>query len=454
MAENFTQKLYFCKQANDQAIKKSAITAKYTTRRQAYVMLTFSAYSLNCYFMNKKFLAGILKETKVPIDRRVPLTPKHSVELLDKFPEFDIVVQSSDIRCYKDEEYEDKGLRVANDLSDCDLLIGVKEVAVETLISGKSYMFFSHTGKKQPHNRKLLQEIARKNITLIDYEYLTDRDNIRLVAFGRFAGIVGAYNGLIAYGLRTGEYNLKRAYECFDMREMMGELSKVSLPPVKILITGGGRVAKGALETLEILNLRKVKPEEFLNETFDEPVLCQIEPWHYVKRKDGSEFDLQHFFYYPEEYESTFNPYTKVTDIFMPCHYWDPRSPVFLEKEDYMEPGFKISVIADISCDIGKPIASTLRASTIGEPFYGYNPETGKEGEPFDQKNITVMAVDNLPGELPRDASVDFSQKLIEHIFPSILNDSEGIIERATIVKNGRLTPHFSYLQDYLEGKE
>ncbi len=404
--------------------------------------------------MRNKFKIGLLKETKIPIDRRVPLTPMHSVGLLEKYPEFDLVAQKSDIRCYKDSEYIEAGIPVADDISDCDLLAGVKEVAIDTLIPGKTYLFFSHTGKKQPHNRKLLQEIVRKKITLIDYEYLTDRNNVRLVAFGRFAGIVGAYNGLLGYGIRSGRYNLKRAYKCYDLKEMMGELQKVTLPPVKILITGGGRVAKGALETLAPLNLRMVKPEEYLNETFDEPVICQAEPWHYVKRRDGEEFDLQHFFYYPEEYESTFKPYVKETDLFIPCHYWDPRSPVFLRKEDYKNPDFRISVIADVSCDICEPIASTIRASTIEEPFYGYNPETGEEGDPLDERNVTVMAVDNLPGELPRDASGEFSEKLIEFILPAMLNDSEGIIERATIVKNGNLTPRFEYLKNYVEGRE
>ncbi len=404
--------------------------------------------------MDKIFKIGLLKETKVPIDRRVPLTPRHSVEMLEKYPEFDLVAQKSDIRCFSDSEYIEAGIPVKDDVSDCDLLAGVKEVAVDTLIPEKTYLFFSHTGKKQPHNRRLLQEIVRNKITLIDYEYLTDRNDMRLVAFGRFAGIVGAYNGLLGYGIRTGRYELKRAYKCHDLKEMMGELHKVSLPPVKILITGGGRVAKGALETLAPLNLRMVKPGEFLNETFDEPVICQAEPWHYVKRKDGDEFDLQHFFYYPEEYESTFKPYVKVTDLFIPCHYWDPRSPVFLREEDYRDPGFRISVIADISCDICEPIASTIRASTIEEPFYGYNPETGGEGDPFDQKNVTVMAVDNLPGELPRDASEEFSEKLIESILPAIIDDRDGIIERATIVNKGMLTQRFGYLQDYLEGKE
>lgn len=396
---------------------------------------------------------GILKETKVPVDRRVALTPEAAAELMKRYPEFEISVESSDIRCYGDDEYIKEGIRVTEDISDCDLLVGVKEIAIQALMEEKTYLFFSHTAKKQPYNRKLLQEIVNKRITLVDYEYLTSPENSRLVAFGRWAGIVGTYNGLRGYGLRNRLFELKPAHKCHDMKEMMAQLSKVRLPHIKILITGGGRVAKGAMETLAPLGLKSVEPADYLDMVFDEPVICQIEPWDYVKRKDGGDFDLQHFFFYPEEYESVFLQYTDVTDIFIPCHYWDPRSPVFMSAKDYRRPGFNISVIADVSCDIKMPIASTIRASTIDDPFYGYDPLTGKEGDPFDEKNITVMAVDNLPGELPRDASEEFAGKLVENVFPAFLNDRDGIVERATIVRKGGLTQGFSYLEDFLAGK-
>ena len=395
---------------------------------------------------------GVLRETKVPADRRVALTPAAAAELQKLYPEFKITVQTSDIRCFSDNEYREAGVEVTDDISGCDLLVGVKEVAVASLFPGKTYLFFSHTAKKQPYNRQLLQEIVKNKITLVDYEYLTSNENIRLVAFGRWAGIVGAYNGLRGYGIRFGLFDLKPAHKCHDMDEMLGELKKVKLPPVKILISGGGRVAGGARETLAPLGYKSVEPSGFLVEEYDEPVICQIEPWDYVKRKDGGDFDLQHFYYYPEEYDSAFFQYSRVTDLFIPCHYWDPRSPLFLVEKDYRQPDFNISVIADVSCDIKKPIASTLRASTIDEPFYGYDPETGSEGDPFDVKNITVMAVDNLPGELPRDASADFAEKLVESVFPSFLNDRDGIVERATIVREGGLTRYFSYLEDFLAG--
>ncbi|MCK4662829.1 MAG: hypothetical protein KAT68_08195 [Bacteroidales bacterium] len=405
--------------------------------------------------MEKKLKIGILKETKTPPDRRVTVPPQQAIELLKKFPNVELYVQPSNIRTYKDSEYKELGINLKEDLSNCDILIGVKEIDISTLIANKTYLYFSHTVKKQSYNRKLLQEMMRLGITMVDHECLADENNIRIVAFGRWAGIVGAYNGLIGYGKKHGLYDLKRAYECHDLKELLIEVKKVKLPPIKILITGGGRVANGAIETLAPLNLKNVTPDEFLNNSFDEPVFCQLDPDYYVKRNDGSPFELQHFFKYPEEYSSTFLPYTKVTNLFISCHFWDPKSPVFMTNNDMKANDFKISVIADVSCDIGEPIPSTIRSSSIDNPFYGYNPVTEKEVEPYSNNCITVMAVDNLPGELPRDASVDFGKGLIKNVFPSLFGeDAKGIIERGSILKNGKLTPKFSYLKDYTEEKE
>ncbi|MCK5028528.1 MAG: hypothetical protein KAR57_02765 [Bacteroidales bacterium] len=406
--------------------------------------------------MAPKLKVGILRETKNPPDKRVPVTPSQAVKLSERFPKVDVFVQPSDIRCYTDEEYQYLDLNMKEDLSDCDILLGVKEVDPKTFIEDKTYMFFSHIAKKQPYNRGLLQEVINKKIRLIDYEYLTDYDEQRIVAFGRWAGIVGAYNGLRARGIRTDNFELKPAHQCKDMDEMFAGLKKIKLEKKKILVTGGGRVAMGAMETLSQLNIREVSADEFLNQEFNEPVLCRIDPEHYVEHKGGMQFDLHHFFKHPEEYKSTFNPFTKVTDILVACHFWDPKSPNFITKEDYLDPEFKITVIADVSCDVDGPIASTVKASTIADPFFGYNPQTGKAEPPFvSPKNITVMSVDNLPGELPRNASSDFGNNLIDKVYPSLFgDDNTGMIERATIVKDGKLTERYSYLKDYLEGKE
>ena len=406
--------------------------------------------------MKKQFKIGLLKETKNPPDKRVPIVPTQVVTVEEQFPNVKIVVQHSEIRCYADEEYKYLKTTMKDDLSDCDILLGVKEVNKSTFIEDKTYLFFAHVGKKQPYNREMLQIMMRKNITLIDYESLTNPDGNRVIAFGYWAGVVGAYNALRAKGLRNDTFKLKPAHECHDLAEMYAGLHKIKLQPKKFLVTGEGRVAGGAMQVLNELKMKKVSVDDFLNKTFSEPVVCQIGPADYVTRKDGKPFDFNFFVKNPQEHISNFKRFSKVTDIFIPCHFWDNKSPVFLTKEDYRDPDFKISVIADVSCDVNGPIPSTLRASTIADPFYSYNPVTEKEEKAFtNPKCITVMAVDNLPCELPRDASKDFGEMFINKVLPHFFNNDElGVIERATIIKNGKLTPRFQYLEAYTKGEE
>ncbi len=406
--------------------------------------------------MKNRIRVGVLRETKNPPDRRVAIPPVTGLQILNKYPNVSVFIQPSDIRCFTDAEYREQGYFLTEDLRDCDILIGVKEVNIPTLITNKTYLFFSHTAKKQMYNRKLLHQIIKRNITLIDYEYLTDKTSKRLVAFGHWAGVVGAYKALRARGMRTDFFDLPAAIFCKDMEEMYHHLRKIRLKPLKILITGGGRVAMGAMQTIRILNLKELTPEEFLNKEYNEPVVCRIDPDQYVERKDGAEFNLKDFYANPDMYRSAFKKFTKVTDLFIACHYWDPKAPKFILPEDYKEDDFRISVIADVSCDLNGPIASTLRPSTIASSFYGYDRFNEEETIPFvDKKNVTVMAVDNLPGELPRDSSIDFGEALYQNVYEALFNDDpDGILERATIAKKGKLMPAFEYLQDYLEGKD
>ncbi|MEA3450452.1 MAG: NAD(P)-dependent oxidoreductase [Bacteroidota bacterium] len=401
----------------------------------------------------KKITIGILKETKNPPDKRVALTPSTALELQKRFPEIEIKIQSSYIRSFKDEEYRYVGLNVVDDVSDCDILIGIKEVDIPSLIPNKPYLFFSHVAKKQNYNKPLLQAILKENVTLIDYEYLTNKKGMRLIAFGKWAGIVGAYNAIRTWCFKYDKTELKAAYSYLNKLEMFDEISDFTIDPIKIALTGGGRVAQGAIETLNAFGIKEVSTEDFLLKDFSEVVYTKIEPWDYVERKDGKEFDLNHFFKNPTEYISTFKRFTKVADIYIPCHFWDHKSPKFFTREDAKEADFNIKVIGDVSCDIDGPIASTLRASKIEDPFYDYNPQTEKEEDAFsNENNISVMAVDNLPGELPRDASEDFSLTLIENIIPHLLgNDSDEVIKRATITKEGKLTETYSYLNDWVK---
>lgn len=399
---------------------------------------------------------GILREGKTPPDKRVPLTPQQCVEVQKKFPTVKIYVQPSPIRSFKDEEYSSLGITLQEDLSGCDVLLGVKEVMVEDFLPGKIYLFFSHTIKKQEYNRNLLRTVLERKVQLVDYEVLTNKEGFRIIGFGRFAGLVGAYNGLRAYGLREKLFELKPAHQCDDLEEMLQQLDTVNLPPVKIAVTGDGRVAGGVLEILNHIKIMRVSPEAYLNEQeIEQPVYVQLLPNNYVKRTDGDAFDLMHFFNNPELYENAFQPYTKTTDLLIASAYWDPKSPVLFTTKEMKQKDFKISVISDITCDIEGSIPSTKKASTIDDPFYDYNPETDETEPAFtDKKNISVQAVDNLPCELPKDASLDFGRNLIDKVFPGLFGeDTDGIIERASITKNGKLTDRFSYLQDFVEGK-
>jgi hypothetical protein len=362
-------------------------------------------------------------------------------------------VQPSDNRCYSNEEYDYLDIPLKEDLKDCDILLGVKEVDKRTFIPGKTYLFFAHVAKKQPHNLEMFRVMSEKKIRLIDYEYLTTEKGQRVVAFGRHAGIVGAYNGLRARGIKTNKFKLKPAYQCHDLDEVWAGLRLIQfVPDLKILVTGEGRVATGAMETLGICNIVQVTPEEFLTKSFDVPVVCQIGPQRYTRNKKGRPFDFKDFTKNPSDFESAFLPFTKVTDILITGHFWDPRSPVFFTTEDMRSPDFRISIIADISCDVNGPIPSTIRVSTIADPFYAYNPRLETEEPAFSSpSNITVMAVDNLPGELPRDASLDFGKMLMKSVMDDILTQTESpMIERATILDDGQLTQTFSYLDEYL----
>lgn len=403
--------------------------------------------------MEKNLKVGILRETRNPPDRRVPLAPSQIVALEEVYPFLSFCIQPSDFRCYSDEEYEYLEIPLKEDLSDCNILMGIKEVDRRTLIAGKTYLCFAHVAKKQVHNRGMFREMAAKETTLIDYEYITSGKGERVAAFGRFAGIVGTYNALKARGINTNRFKLKPPYQCRDLNEMWAGLKLIDLKPgLKILITGNGRVAGGAMETLGNCNVVRVTPEDFLAHEFQVPVVTMIGPENYTKHKNGRHFSFSHFVAHPGEYESAFLPFTKAADILITGHYWDSRAPVFFTKEDMKKPDFRISVIADISCDINGPIPSTLRVSTIADPFYDYNPNLETEEPAFSRPgNITVMAVDNLPGELPRDASFDFGKQLMSNVLHELFTDPESsMIKMATILKDGQLTPAFSYLTDYL----
>ncbi|WP_339893752.1 NAD(P)-dependent oxidoreductase [uncultured Algibacter sp.] len=396
---------------------------------------------------------AIIKERKNPPDRRVVFSPSKLIEAKKQFPKAIFKVESSDIRVFSDKEYTAAGFEVSNDVTDCDVMIGVKEVPLDTLIQNKKYFFFSHTIKKQPYNRKLLKAVLEKNIELYDHETIVNEKGFRLIGFGRYAGIVGAYNGFRAWGLKYDSWNLPKAGPLPNQAALIKELNSIVLPNIKILLTGSGKVSNGAQEMLDAMSIKSVSVDGYLNNTFNEPVYCKIDVLDYNKRKDGSVIDVFDFFNNPQDYESNFMRFAKVTDYYIAGHFYGDGAPYLYTRENVKSKDFNIKVVADVSCDVDGPVATTLRASTIADPIYGYDPESEKEIDYKDDNAITVMAVDNLPCELPQDASEGFGEQFLQHVIPAFFdNDANGILQRAKITKNGKLTKRFSYLQDYLDG--
>ena len=397
---------------------------------------------------------AIIKERKNPPDRRVVLSPQACKQLIKTYPEMEILVESSDHRIFRDQEYKDAGLQVVNDVSNCDVMLGVKEVPLDNLISNKKYFFFSHTIKKQPYNRHLLQVILQKNIELYDHEVIVNEKGFRLIGFGYFAGVVGAYNGIRAFGLKHDVFNLPKAQSLADKKALKTELQKIKLPNIKIVVTGTGRVGQGVKEMLDAMHLKEVNADAFLHQSFDEPVYTQIDVLDYNRRKDGTVKEITDFFNKPGEYESNFLRFAKVADLYIASHFWDENAPLLITAEDARSKDFNINVIADISCDVNGPIVSTIKASTIADPIFGYDPQTGNEVD-FKQNNaIAVMSVDNLPSELPKDASVGFGEMFSQYVIPAFFNgDKDGVLQRALMTRQGKLTERFDYLQDYVEGK-
>ncbi len=400
----------------------------------------------------KAFKIGILRETRRWKDRRAAITPESAKQILEKWNQVEIVVQPSEIRIFKDDEYKKVGVKIREDLSDCDLLIGVKEVAEEALIEGKMYFMFAHVAKKQKHNQSFFKEMAKKRITLLDYEYFTDENNSRLVAFGHWAGVVGAYYAIMGMMKRYLNTDIPHPSNFYDVDELFKFLKTFKIPPLKIVITGDGRVGQGAALTLRAHGVREMKKDEFLKENFKEAVYCMLPFEDYVKPKANSKVKMEDFFDAPEDFESAFKPFTNITDVYIPCHFWNPKSPVFFSLDDIQADDFRIKIISDVSCDVPGPVPTTIRTSEHESSFYDINPQTLAEEPPYSGiNNILVTAVDNLPTALPINASNTFADALLEHVIPAFFDqDSKGILNRATILKNGQLTEQYAYLEDFL----
>ena len=297
----------------------------------------------------------------------------------------------------------------------------------------------------------MLQAILQKDIQLHDHETIVDKKDVRLIGFGYYAGVIGTYNGLRALGIKDKLFDLPKACDLKDREEFNLELKKIVLPNIKIVLTGRGRVGSGAKEVLDYLNIKQVDVDQYLNNSFDYPVYVNIDVLDYNSRKDNLNSTVKDFYNKPEDYVSTFMKFSKSTDMFIAGHYHNPKAPKIISKENISSEDFNIKVIADISCDIDGPIVSTIRPSTIEDPIYGYDPKNHCEIDYMSKNAIAVMAVDNFPSELPRDASEAFADMFIQHVLPAFFNnDSDLILEKSKITQNGELTSKFDYLQDFV----
>ena len=397
-------------------------------------------------------IIGLSKERKNPPDNRVALSPIQCIALQQRYPEVQVVVESSPARCFSDEAYREVGIQVVDSLEHCDVIFNIKEVPSEALIAGKTYFFFSHTIKKQPYNRQMLQSILQKNITLIDYEVLRYETGARVLGFGRYAGVVGTYNGLLVYGKKHGLFTLKPAHESKNYADILTQLLRVDLPNMRIVITGGGRVSQGALDLLRAIQIREVTPNQYLHIEYNEPVFVQLNSPDLYVHPTLKQWDTKHFYQHHGEYISQFKGYAACTDLLVNGIYWTEDLPRLFETEDTQDPEkFKPTVIADISCDVEGSVPITYKATSIKDPVIGWSRRTLSPCEPYTEDSVDVMAVGNLPNELPKDASEEFGEMLLQLVMPEFMSEKSRLIEEATITRSGNLTAHFQYLSDFVQ---
>lgn len=391
---------------------------------------------------------GLIKEGKTPADNRVALTPAQC-RWLQKNTPIKVLVQSCNTRCFKDIEYVQAGVKVLQNVDEADILLGIKEVPVQMLVPNKTYLFFSHTKKLQPHNQKLFKALQQNNITLIDYECLEHADGQRMIGFGFFAGIVGAHNGMMCFGNKTKQFSLDRVHRIKDYRQLIHTYFGLKLPPIKIAVTGSGRVAHGIIEIMNLMDVQEVEPDEYKEATFTYPVYVHLKGGDLYKHKETGKYNRTDFHANPNHYECVFNEYLSFTDVLLNGVYWDKEIPRLFNKEDIASPHFKIQTIADITDDENGSVPINMGDGTIENPVYGIDKQTGNKTNPYLQSSIDIMAVGNLPNELPRDASRFFGEQLIKYVLDDILKGGSEVIERATILNKGKLTTHFEYMKNY-----
>lgn len=397
-------------------------------------------------------IIGLIRERKSPPDERVALSPAQCARIMAANPGVRIVAEPSPSRCFRDAAYAEAGIEITENMAQADVLLGIKEVPVANLIPGKTYFFFSHTKKKQPYNQKLAQALVKSGIRMIDYEALTYADGQRILGFGFYAGLVGAHNGLLTYGRKFGRFSLKAAHEYGTFAALQQAYTALRLPPIKIVITGSGKVAAGALEIMSGLDVEYIEPTDFIGKEYDYPTYTHLKGQTLYVPRDGTRYHREQFHNAPDQYRSIFAPYLAHADILLNGVYWDAKIPRLFEPFEIQRPDFRTAVISDITCDVDGSVSINRGSTTIADPVYGVDRKTFAPAPPYQPTRdvVDVMAVDNLPNELPSDASEHFGNHLEKYILSELFReDYSDLLYRATMCMNGRLTPQFAYLSDY-----
>jgi alpha-aminoadipic semialdehyde synthase len=433
-----------------------------------------------------KFI-GIRHEDKYVMERRAPLTPRH-VERLIKGKQLDIIVQTSPKRVFTDDEYRQAGARISDNLGECSVILGVKEMPIDFFEPGKTYVFFSHVIKGQPYNMPMLKRMMEMGCNLIDYEKIVDEQGRRLIFFGKYAGLAGMINSLWSLGLRLREYGYETPFlkitqahhyaSLEDAKKVISEVGQeiaekglpAALRPMTFGFTGYGNVSQGAQEILGLLPVKEISPEKLIDlsqrDYLPNNLLYKtvFREEHLSAHNEGLEFDLHDYYAHPESYHSIFEKYIPHLSVLMNCMYWDARYPRLITK-DYLEKAFaegtpRLTVIGDVTCDPDGSIEITHKGTEIEDPIFVYNPATRQPVMGHKGNGMLVMAVDILPSELPRDSSSGFADALINFVKPiadcDFSEEFEDLdlpraIKKALILHNGELTHDFKYIENHLK---
>jgi len=440
-----------------------------------------------------KKIIGIRREDKNEWEKRTPVIPDHVKVLLKNYG-IEVVVQPSKIRAFKDSDYQNSGAKIDDNLTNCNVIFGIKEFPVNFFEDGMKCVFFSHTIKGQKHNMPMLKKMMEKGCTLIDYEKITDAKGRRLIFFGRHAGLAGMIDTLWAFGKRI-EWEgitpnpfekIHPAHRYSSLEEAKSELTKISeeisrsgiprqLAPLICGFAGYGNVSKGAQEIFDIFPVKKIEPSEIAylcndkNPSTKTLYKVVFEEKDTVSPRDSTrQFDLQEYYKYPERYFSIFNKYLPYLTILMNCIYWEKRYPRLVTREDLKnlwerEKQPRLRVIGDISCDLEGAIEATVKITTPQNPIFVYDVETGSAIDGWAGKGPVILAVDNLPCEIPVESSKYFSEVLIKFI-PSIVSENFDVpfekctlpdeIKKAVILWKGELTPDYQYLSNFLKSED